>query len=472
MHWRLIAAFAAGLALERVEAKRPDGFDAGFLASRHEDAHGDVRLKMIGPFFEAAQSTQGWRLVAVRPFYSSLEDPAGGREREDFLWPLATRREIGSEESSRYLVFFHFKHGPEKPDRRYRFWLLPFYFEGRDASGIHYRAVFPLGGTIREFLGRDEIRFVLFPIRSTSRLNDLRTSNWLWPLISETEGQGVHRARVFPLYGRSVREGAYDKLFVLWPFYTQVRYEYPGSRGSGFILFPLYGHIKLEDQETWWLIPPFFRYTRGEKMNRVYMPWPFIQRDTGETERLVVWPLYGYRKYEGNQRVFIAWPIVWHERNQRGTEQREAWMVVPFYFHSVTAEAGAPPRKRYVKFWPFFSYRRDGNASKFRMLELWPLADNGAVERNWAPLWTLYSSVRVGENVDRELLWGFHRDHRRGAAERLWTLFPVWEWHRSSAGASWELLEGLLGRERTNSGARWRVLYFWGFEAESEDSQP
>lgn len=442
----------------------PSGtFDAGPLAARFEDAHGHTRLKILGPFFESAYSTQGWRLAAFRPFYSEAENPAEDKALRDYLWPLATWRRTGNEEISRYAIFFRLAHGEDRPHRRYRFWLLPFYFEGRDAQGAFYRAVFPFGGTIREFLGRDEITFVLFPLRSTSRLNDLETSNWLWPIISRTEGEGILRYRVFPFYGRSVREGAYDKRFILWPMWTEARYDYPGSKGRGFLLVPICGHMKLEDQESWWVIPPFFRYARGKNLTLLYAPWPFIQYQSGETGRLYVWPIYG-RKTVGNfERTFVLWPLFWHEKTERDAATRRSTMLIPFYFHAVTAVSNEPPNRRYLKVWPLFSYRRNGDEAAFRTLELWPIADSGAVERNWAPFWTLYFTARKGEATDREALWGLFRAHARPDDRLHWSLFPLFEWRREPGVLEWSVLEGLLGRERKGSRARWRVLFFIRF---------
>lgn len=469
MHWRLTILLPALLTCANPAFAKPSTpFDAGFFAARYDDVRGDSRLKAAGPFFEMSQSTQGWRLVAVRPFYSEAEDPQGGRELEDYLWPLATWRKNGHEETSRYGVFFQFKHGEERPDRRYRFWLLPFYFQGRDATGATYRAVFPVGGTIRDFLGRDEISFVLFPIRSKSRLNDLETSNWLWPFISKTTGDGTMRQRVFPFYGRSIREGAYDKRFVLWPIWNDVRYEYEGSRGGGYVLFPITGHMKLENQETWWVIPPFFRYTKGEQASRLHAPWPFFQRETGPVDKRYLWPLWGHKKVGNHERTFFIWPIFWDEQTTRGEEVRDTFMVIPIYYHSKQGIPEAAPRERFLKLWPIFSYRRSGQESKFRTLEFWPLADNGAVERNWAPFWTLYSRVRYEDNVDRELLWGLHRDQKRGDRARRWSLFPLWDWHREPNQRSWTVLKGLLGRERTDSNTTWRVLFFFTFDDQTE----
>ncbi len=459
----LAAGAGACLGAPSAEAMRADPFDAGFLASRHVDANGDVRLKAAGPFFEMAQSTQGWRLAAFRPFFSSVADPERGKARRDYLWPLAASRTIGDEEASRYLIFFSFKHGAKQPDRRYRFWLLPFYFEGRDRQGERYRAIFPLGGTIREFLGRDEVSFVLFPLRSTSRLNDLETGNWLWPFISRTEGEGTARHRVFPLYGRSIREGQYDKRFVLWPFWSDVRYETSGSAGRGFLLFPLYGHMRLENQESWWVLPPFFRYATGARGTRLLAPWPFIQRETGPVEKLYLWPLWGHKKAYNHERTFYLWPIIWDEHTERLGERQDRFMVAPFYVSSASGVSNRPPRERSVKLWPLFSYRRVEDRSRFKALDLWPLAESPQVERNWAPFWTLYSSARVAENTDREVLWGLHRDQRRGAESRYWSLFPLWDWRRERGRTSWAVLKGLLGREHGHSNTAWRVLFFFSF---------
>ena len=472
-YFPLALAGAFLLGIPSAGAKRPDPFDAGFLASRHTDASGDERLKVAGPFVEMAHSTQGWHLAAFRPFYSSVSDPANERSRKDYLWPLGASRKIGNEEVSRFLLFFNYQHGEKQPNRRYRFWLLPFYFEGRDLKGERYRAIFPLGGTIREFIGQDEISFVLFPLHARSRINDVETSDWLWPIVSHTKGEGTERHRVFPFYGRSIREGQYDKRFVLWPFWTDVRYEYEGASGNGYLLFPFYGHMKLEDQESWWVLPPFFRYAKGERGSRLLAPWPFVQWETGPVEKFYLWPLWGHKKVFNHERWFLLWPIIWNEHTQRGGERQDRFMVVPFYYSSKQGVSNEPPRERSVKLWPLFSYRRVEDQSRFKTLELWPIAENPQVERNWAPFWTIYSSSRSGGNSDRELLWGLHRDQRRGPAGRFWSFFPFWEWRRDRERTSWAIFKGLLGREREHSNTAWRVLFFLNFgDLEPGENEP
>lgn len=453
-------------------AARPS-FDAGFFASRHTDPSGDERLKVLGPFFEMAASTQGQKLVAFRPFFSAVSDPVAQPDRElrDYLWPLAVQRRMGDESRNRYGLIMTFGHGGTATNAppRHRFWLLPVYFSGKDARGYSYRAVFPLGGTIREFAGRDEIRFVLFPLRSTSRLNDLETSNWLWPLISRTTGEGVHRFRFFPFYGRSVREGQYDKRFVVWPIWTSARYEYRRGSGGGFLLFPLYGRMKLEDQTTTWVLPPFFRFTRGEHMDLINCPWPFFVRARGDVNMTRVWPLWGHKQVGNLERTFVLWPIFWDEHVERGDERQHRFLAVPFVQWETQGIPGERPRVRRHKVWPLYVYRREGEARRLRALELWPFGDVAAVERNWAPLWTLYDRTCVDQDCDTEVLWGLFRSQRREAGGR-WSLFPLFDWQRDGGRRSWAVLKGLFGADHADSQTRWRVLYWFTFGDDEENA--
>lgn len=479
--WQPVHTLAAGVACALLltfpagAARTKPDYDYGFLASRVQDVHGHTRQRALGPIWEQASATQGWHLATVRPLFSAYALPTEEITGQDWVWPLATLRQRGNESLDRYLIFFNFKHDDPRSDtgkRRYRFWLLPIYFQGRDKDGLEYKAVFPLGGTIREFAGRDEIKFVLFPLRVTSTLNDLSSSSWLWPIFSHTTGDGVDMRRVFPLYGRYTRKGAYEKKFILWPIWNQTRYDYPKSSGRGFILFPLFGHVKLTDQTTWWLLPPFIRYTRGDIMNRVYAPWPFIQFSTGPLEKQFIWPLWGHKKIGGLERTFYLWPIFWDEYVTRGDEVQHRFIAAPFLTNlrsTNKTQPDAPARIRAQKIWPLYSYKRVGEESRFRMVELWPFGEAAAVERNWAPWWSILSRTRSGENRDWEFLWGLYRQHSRQDGGRYWSLFPLFERYREADGSrGWSVLKGLIGREGLDSQSQLRVLYFLRFGPDLE----
>lgn len=479
----ILLLFAGAAASGHASRPEPKPFDFGFIASRQKDVHGEWHTKALGPFYESAISTQEMTFSAFRPFFSRIEDPPHDRTAKDYLWPIATSRSLNDESNWRTVIFFGYRHTTNDVAKRYRLWLFPFYFEGRDGKGATYRAVFPFGGSLHDFLGRDEIRFVLFPIRSTSRLNDLETSNWLWPIVSKTTGGDVYRRRVFPFYGVSRKDGRFERKFILWPFWTQARFTHPKSSGSGFILFPIVGHMKLTDQETWWVIPPLFRHTRGEEMDRTLAPWPFIQyarapgRSSGkpaQDEKLYLWPLWGHRHVGNHDVTFWIWPLIWQHEVERVGETQHRFRVAPFFLNERTERPPGETRARYQRFWPLYSYRRIEEESRFRVLELWPFAETGGIERNWAPFWTLYSRMRSGEAVDSELLWGLYRNQKRGDAARYWSLFPIVDWRRDDEAGHlrrWNLLKGLIGFERDDSRAFLRLLYFLKF-GDTEGDEP
>ncbi len=459
---------------------RTDTWDFGFIASRHEDVRGNLHDKAVGPFYERVPGDDhphGW---AVRPVASTFENPDLGTSGYDIFWPLAISRDVREEEYRRALIFYSYDHGDDNPPRD-RLWLFPFYFQGSDRQGEDYRALFPLYGSIHEFLGRDEISFVLWPLYSTSKLNDLETVNVLWPLISRTTGEDKYRARFFPFYGISRDEGKFDKRFILWPFWNDVTYHYPQSHGSGFVLFPLFGRLNLSTEKTTWVLPPFFRFTSGEERDIIHCPWPFFQWSSGDKEMLYLWPLWGNKKLGGLDRTFVLWPIFWHETDTHPEGETFRFRVWPIYTYysllSDPAESGEREKlAQRTKVWPLFSYRRYGEDSLFRFLELWPFRHADAVDRNIAPLWTLYARERSGENVDHEILWGLFRNQKRGDDYRYWSLFPLFDYERDArkeeVQGGWSILKGLIGWERDGERAGLRLLYFLKFGGEQKDDEP
>jgi len=274
---------------------------------------------------------------------------------------------------------------------------------------------------------------------------------------------------VFPFYGQLKREEAYRKRFVLWPIWTEAEYYYPGSSGRAYILFPLFGRTRLEDQDTLMVVPPLVRFSRGERLNVVNSPWPFIQIKTGEVEQLYLWPLFGRRVMRGQRTTFALWPLIWGHRTDRSDAIVRRSMLIPFYYSEVQEARVMDPEEdvRRIavqrKVWPLGSYRREGEESRFRAPDLWPVRDIPVVERNWAPLWTLYARTRMEDDLDSELLWGLYRHRRRGEEKSYTSIFPLLEWKRDDREEEdrfrWSLLKGLIGYEREGDNRRLRLLY-------------
>jgi len=404
----------------------------------------------FNPFYDNLKTEEG-SFFAVRPFYSHTVLEEG--EIRDVFWPLYSRKSFKDEKTSRALIFWwtHAFDAQEESPRQRR-WLFPFVFQGRDANDEKYFALFPLGGTIHEFLGRDRIAFFLFPMVGKSQINDVKTTSVFWPIVSRTRGEGIQRDRVFPIIGKSTLEGKYEKRFVLWPFWTSADYFYPGDSGKTWILFPICGRADLENEKTLWVIPPFFRFTQGTEQNRMYCPWPFIQKIESEWHnKLYIWPLWGRDQYAGglSRRTFLFWPFLWSERFEEEQLTKTRKMALPFFFlaREVLREEGIPKGAQVEvskawKIWPLMSWKREGNASRFRMLELWPI-ESGPVERNWRPLWTLYKRTNENGLIRKDLLWFVWHSERESAFRR----------------SEWSLLKGLLEYKKKEGSRGGRLLW-------------
>jgi hypothetical protein len=409
------------------------------------------------PLYINTTNEAGHCFYAWRPFYSHYEEEE--RWRKDYLWPLYTRKGFKDETYSR-LLFFGYSNDFSESDGRHRQWILPFWYAGEDKHGESYWALWPLYGTIHEFLGRDKIFFAAWPIYTSSEINEVRAKSILWPIYSKVEGDRVSRYRIWPLYGRASLEGQFNKKFVLWPIYNQVEYTSEKNPGGGFVLFPLYGRIKTEHADNQWYIPPFGRYATSEDQWIVHAPWPFIQLADGVMYKRIFWPLYGTKKLGTLQRTYLLWPILWNNRTTYAYDTQYRKLAVPFFAYEknvITKEHGelkvGDVTSRYWKIWPLMSWERNGEASRFRTLELWPLRDTPGVERNWAPWWSLYKRINLDGDVGHHLLWGLYRQQQE------------------EDQFEWSLLKGFAGYKRTLSHKEYRFLFI-RFGGKSREDAP
>jgi len=463
----LACALAAAAALEA--SALPSGgasvVDWGPFYSRVETADGSVRTRALGPLFERRAEAGGDSLFALRPLYARATNAESGRVEGDLLWPAGEFSSMHDEHGWRLGVAWYrnFDTGSERP--RWRLWVLPVYFQGRGASGRNYLAVFPIGGRIEEFIGRDECRFALWPLWMRTTADDLESLDILYPLYGTAHGTKADRFRLFPFYGHATQRGDYEKRFIAWPFWSQATYHYPGSKGTGFVLFPLYGRIDLTDQSTWMAIPPFIRVTQGSHVNRIYAPWPVFKYESGRRNRLHVWPLFGRTADPGVERAYALWPVLWRSKIHRdGMVSRSYWAVPLWFSETRRRDEAAEAESHRWKLWPLASYAREGDAVRLRALELWPTRDFACIERSWAPWWTLAEHRRGGGDADTELLWGFFRRQVRGEESARTSLFPLVEWTAGAppAGATSRevsLFKGLIGYRWGGVGRELRILY-------------
>ncbi len=446
--------------------------DFGPLYSRDTDVFGNARWRALGPFLECNRADSNHVFRALHPLYSVLDEPNIKRREANVLWPVWIDKQLDTQSMWHFMVLLY-RNDFDVTDAagRYEFALFPFYFQGRGFDRKPYLAVVPFGGVLRDFLGWDETWFVLFPLTMYNRTNQTETRSWLWPFVSYTWGGGHDRFRVLPFYGITRFRMDYEKRFILWPVWSSVKYNYPKSSGSGYILFPLVGHLKLSNQETWMVVPPLTRFSKGAKKSEVNCPWPLFQWSSGTVNRLYFWPFWGSKTMEGNDSSFVLWPLYRQARRYGALEERFRIMLMPLLYytseHKPSREAPGQMDlvSRSLKVWPLFSSQSAPDRFQLRVLSLFPFMDYKYIERNYAPLWTLYSHASCGSLKEDELLWGLFRWRRAADGPKHLSLFPLFEVDRKGGGAggSWSLLKGLAGYERAGAKKTFRVLYFLKF---------
>ncbi len=436
--------------------------------TRDKTVFGEERIRALGPIFQRVEATNGASLVGVHPLYSRAQLPERQNQREhQVLWPLWFGRGLGHQYKWQVLalLFWH-DYDTTLAKSKHHLWLLPFYFQGRNADGAYYMALFPIGGKIRDFLGSDEMGFVLFPLYGYSRIMNQKTHTALWPVFSRTDGPNIQRGRVFPFYGYARCRNYYEKLFLFWPLWTHSLYSYRKSSGYGYFMFPIWGHLNVTDQEAWWFAPPFVRIsTRGD--NRLYyLPWPFLQISHGEIEKFYIWPVWGSKRAYGFPYTFALWPVVRYWEEDEGGLLGDQLMIMPvWYSRTQIKPAGEKGDAREViaresKFWPFYNYRRNGNRSCLGVPALCPFRNVEAIERNYAPLWTLYTRQRNNNKIEDDLLWGLCR-YRRGPGEKSVELFPLFRFARDENDntRSWSFLKGFVARQQHENEVKFTLFY-------------
>lgn len=431
------------------------------MYSQHEDLQGNDRIRAMGPLIESATSPDGDAFFAIRPLYSRTQNAELDKVQQEVLWPLASSKHWLGEHRWWVGPVWAWNHDVSDPESQSRLWVVPVWSSGRSRNGKTYAGLFPLYGKTRDMAGKDEVNWVLFPLYFNTKVNDVESKTWLWPIFSHTEGEGQERFRVFPFYGKVTWRDRVKQHFVLWPFWTSVDYLYPDHPGTARMLWPFYGQLKTDAKTVHMVFPPFFRVENEEMGRKIYLPWPIYQRQTGaDIDKLYLFPLIGRKTFANTQSDFLLWPVFWHQTIQRGDEEIERWLAMPVW-QGETRTTDGEVTTRKAKLWPLASYRREGDVSRFRLVDLWPSIETPAIERNYAPLWSVVRADRNGEGHDREVGWGVWRDLKRSDDKRFRSLFPVWDEWREDGRSGWNVLKGLIGREQGPTGARWRVLWLF-----------
>ncbi len=317
--------------------------------------------------FDAGPGVETW----VRPFFG-LESALSGNRRLRIAIPLCDFQWGPKGEDYRILPLLLYRDLSQPYGGHDRDWnVLLVIAGGSDPEEGSYFAFFPFGGNLKGYLARDEIRFAAFPVYAWVRQGDRRSAHILWPFFNAVWGGDWSGWRLWPFWGRyrsHAPDGSlrYDRLFVLWPFYTRRRDDLLRNPTELFFVLPFYGRSVSRRSDVRTYLWPFFQVHRDlESGTTTYAGYLFPFRIApGQTD---IWPFFGTKRTcrtpeiggvpRRTYREYALWPIQRYEWAEDGLEESRRLWILPFYwdFHYIEKETRASRRE--LKVWPLFEYR-------------------------------------------------------------------------------------------------------------------
>ncbi len=434
-----------------------------FYDERYDPVDRIHSRRVLGPLLEFGHSRDGEiQIRAFRPLFHWREEKPAQRLEWEALYPLMSYTRTEEDREFQFLQALNSRsEGSDPQEREDRFDLFPLYLSGRTETGETYRAVLPFGGRALNRLGLDEIEFVLFPLYARFRRNDVETKYFPWPLVSRTRGENHSGFRIVPFYGEEVRAGVFEKRFVLWPLYLHQRTGLDGDDPEETLaLLPFYVSQRSRARDSTSILWPFFTHTQDRK--RQYeqwdVPWPLVKIASGEgrtirrflpffsVERRLLRNEFLLRELRSTD-LMVLFPLYMQSQEEIPGSLKVRDRVL-WWLYSDTRETGRDGSTRRVDAWPFFRYQRDREgAVVFQTLALLEafMPGNELIERNYSPLWALYTYRRNPEGDEvRSVLWNLVR-HEVTQGEVAWEILgPLLAYRERGETARLSVLAGLF----------------------------
>ncbi|MGD0999821.1 MAG: hypothetical protein ABSA67_03895 [Candidatus Brocadiia bacterium] len=458
-------------------------------------AESERSFEALWPLFEWRDSA-AFEELYIRPIYNRRTDKAQKITESDWLWPFGFG--TGRPDVNRQVVYPLFLHENEtasdgSPESRTI--LLPLLYQ-HSRHGVSDLLIFPFGGVLHNFLDRQKIVIVLWPIYVYQRSHEAQDWSILFPIFSYIRwDDGSRGFKFWPLIGINQRPNKFYRLFALWPIIHYENVILPQGTIHAWAVWPFYSSETGPGGWDWSVAWPFIsgHFERNETQH--WFPWPFLGRLSGEkVSGWTFWPAFSITKRPEKTDGYYLWPLGWFSR-KKGADTAFSFRLIPLMFYEsetrlrkspavppaspAAPEAwsgatgalppGAEPQAESSgawQVWPLVKHRSDADGARhLEVLSLFPLRWYAPWERNFAPFFRVFEYERAadGETSWRALwrLWRVDRGPAVNAVEFA-PLFRVYD-RPPSAERGWSALLGLIACDRTQETRTWRLLYLIKF---------
>jgi len=417
----------------------------------------------IGPIFSITD-TEDTHIFSIRPLFNSFLDKETGDRSRHFIYPLVNWADRDNTRYGSATALLQYHHNDELDETFFQ--LFPIIFSQKTPRPEDsYLAIWPIGGVMKNRLGKDRASFVAWPLYVRTERGDETRYHFPYPFLSYLKGPRSRGFGIWPLFGKFERDNDYLHTWALWPFHYHLRddldKDVPYVR---FAVLPFYQHESGAGLESHTFLWPFFGYTRETDPRPVYSEnryfWPFLVQGRGEEQYKNRWfPVYSHERKPGKEKHWYLWPLL---RKDRITSQpgllREKTSFLYFVFRD-DKQTFNNTTARLTFLWPLFGYWNDGNG-RSQLQALDPLGtffpNNKKVKENWSPLFAVYRYDNVLGNRRHSILWDLLVWEHDASGFNSIYVGPVFEWVK---GSHWDLLKGLIGSEKNEDKRKMR--YFW-----------
>lgn len=430
-------------------------------------------MHLLGPIVKSERKGLE-RDRALRPLFFLSTDQQRQAAQLDILYPLFTYKHDDAAVSYRLFFLINYYSNRDDEYSQRNFSLFPIIYYRNEPGEPLEHSIFPVSGHFYEKLGRDEIRYLLFPFYSRTYKDNTRVDNVLWPFFARISGADPMESglKTWPLFGYSSYPGVYRKSMFLWPFWISedlqqntevpvtVRYSFP---------FYLYSESPLASRRT--AMWPFFSYVDDRKNGYTEwsFPWPLFQYARGEKYHgYKALPLISDMTRDDRRVRWFLWPVLKMQTQSIGSLEQGRTQVLFFLYSDLyeREEGSTADRRHRTLLWPLFGYRQEKGVSHFYTLSLLEpiFQQSEGVIRNWSPLWRIYQRKwdTKGNSVS-SVLWNLFW-HERSPDGVAWELFPAFSYrHESGVEREWSILKGLIRYRNKAQEKKLHLFYLpWG----------
>lgn len=442
-----------------------DNFWPFWVAEENCCEAASCKENVLGPIFEQ-KITESGCLGAFRPIALHMENDKYREKFDYLLYPIFSHHRFQG--GYNWNMFNLFAGGNQCNEKKLT--LFPILLGKQTGDPCtSYSAMFPFGGKVRNFLGKDAIGWLMFPLYLQIEHRGSICHSLPWPFIRWQTGPDSGGLALWPIFSHFWKEGEYDHGNLLWPliyeWHDDLSCPVPSIR-KGFL--PFYAYEDSARRYSWTVIWPFFSHIEMRNRNYVedHLFWPFFVQGRGDNEYVNRWaPFYTHSIRRGIDKRWYLWPLFKIvDREECGVHINQQQLLYFVFWKQTQRSIENPcwPEAKKVHLWPLYCYWDNGAGKKqFQLLSPFEVffPTNQAVRNLYSPLFAIFRFEQLCPGHSRySILFDLIATEKTATSQRL-SIGPLLDVECGECKSQIQILKGFLGYVKENGKKSFKFLW-------------